>query len=104
MYKKGKSKFLVGDARLVINYDKLGEKLPNLATSMQINYYIIQCIHTLYRKKSYFITCKKFNHTIQTKAYITCLLYPRVILTDMDPAMNAACQTIYKGTYRIHCI
>ena len=29
---------------------------------------------------------------------------PRVILTDMDPAMNAACQTIYKGTYHIHCI
>ena len=29
---------------------------------------------------------------------------PRVILTDMDPAMTAACQTIYKDTYHIHCI
>src|SRR6266498_2611307 len=37
---------------------------------MQINYYIIQCIHTLYRKKPYFIHVKKFNHTIQTKETI----------------------------------
>jgi hypothetical protein len=29
---------------------------------------------------------------------------PQVILTDMDPAMNAACQNIYKDTYHIHCI
>ena len=29
---------------------------------------------------------------------------PRVILTDMDPAMTAACQIIYKDTYHIHCI
>jgi hypothetical protein len=29
---------------------------------------------------------------------------PRVILTDMDPAMDAACQNIYKNTYHVHCI
>jgi len=31
-------------------------------------------------------------------------LKPRVILTDMDPAMISACQNIYKDTYHIHCI
>ena len=31
-------------------------------------------------------------------------LKPHVILTDMDPAMNAACQNIYTDTYHIHCI
>lgn len=29
---------------------------------------------------------------------------PRVILTDMDPAMISACQNIYKDTYHVHCI
>jgi hypothetical protein len=29
---------------------------------------------------------------------------PKVIITDIDPAMNAACQTIYKNTYHIYCI
>jgi len=29
---------------------------------------------------------------------------PQVIITDMDPAMNAACYTIYKNIYHIHCI
>ena len=29
---------------------------------------------------------------------------PQEILTDMDPAMTAVCQTIYKNTYHIHCI
>lgn len=29
---------------------------------------------------------------------------PQVIMTDMDPAMDAACQIIYKNTYHIHCI
>ena len=28
----------------------------------------------------------------------------QVILTDMDPAMDAACQSVYKNTYHIHCI
>jgi hypothetical protein len=27
-----------------------------------------------------------------------------VIITDMDPAMDAACKIIYKNTYHIHCI
>jgi MULE transposase domain/FAR1 DNA-binding domain len=31
-------------------------------------------------------------------------LKPRVILTDMDPAMISACQNIYKDTYHVHCI
>ena len=29
---------------------------------------------------------------------------PKVILTDMDPAMDAACKIVYKNTYHIHCI
>ncbi|CAB5377078.1 unnamed protein product [Rhizophagus irregularis] len=29
---------------------------------------------------------------------------PQVILTDMDPAMDVACQSVYKNTYHIHCI
>ncbi|CAG8819415.1 30893_t:CDS:2, partial [Gigaspora margarita] len=29
---------------------------------------------------------------------------PRVIMTDMDPAMDAACQVIYKNFYHVHCI
>ena len=28
----------------------------------------------------------------------------KVILTDMDPAMDAACKIVYKNTYHIHCI
>ncbi len=31
-------------------------------------------------------------------------LEPQVIITDMDPVMNATCQKIYKSTYHIHCI
>ena len=31
-------------------------------------------------------------------------LEPRVIMTDMDPAMNVACQIVYKNIYHIHCI
>ena len=31
-------------------------------------------------------------------------LKPRVILTDMNPAMISAYQNIYKDTYHIHCI
>ena len=29
---------------------------------------------------------------------------PKVILTDMDPAMDAACKAVYKNAYHIHCI
>jgi hypothetical protein len=29
---------------------------------------------------------------------------PQVIISDMDPAMDAACKTIYKNSYHIHCI
>lgn len=29
---------------------------------------------------------------------------PRVIITDMDPAVDAACRSVYKSTYHIHCI
>ncbi|CAB4384457.1 unnamed protein product [Rhizophagus irregularis] len=29
---------------------------------------------------------------------------PRVIITDMDPAVDATCQSVYKSTYHIHCI
>ena len=29
---------------------------------------------------------------------------PRVILTNIDPAMISACQNIYKNTYHVHCI
>ncbi|GBC12716.1 protein FAR1-RELATED SEQUENCE 5-like [Rhizophagus irregularis DAOM 181602=DAOM 197198] len=29
---------------------------------------------------------------------------PKVIITDMDPAMDVACQTTYKNAYHIHCI
>jgi hypothetical protein len=29
---------------------------------------------------------------------------PHVFITDMDPAMDAACQNIYKKTYHMHCI
>lgn len=29
---------------------------------------------------------------------------PKVIITDMDPAMDAACQTTYKNATHIHCI
>jgi hypothetical protein len=29
---------------------------------------------------------------------------PRVIITDMDPAMDAACKIIYKNAYHVHCI
>jgi hypothetical protein len=29
---------------------------------------------------------------------------PQVIMTDMDPAMDAACQIVYKNTYHVHCI
>ena len=28
----------------------------------------------------------------------------QVIITDMDPAMDAACKIIYKHTYHVHCI
>ncbi|GES96856.1 protein FAR1-related sequence 5-like [Rhizophagus clarus] len=29
---------------------------------------------------------------------------PKVIITDMDPAMDAACQTTYSNAYHVHCI
>ncbi|CAG8712136.1 12102_t:CDS:2, partial [Dentiscutata erythropus] len=29
---------------------------------------------------------------------------PRVFITDMDPAMDAACKSVYKNSYHIHCI
>ncbi|GBC30334.2 protein FAR1-RELATED SEQUENCE 5-like [Rhizophagus irregularis DAOM 181602=DAOM 197198] len=29
---------------------------------------------------------------------------PRVIITDMDPAVDATCQSVYKSTYHIHYI
>ncbi|GES93824.1 protein FAR1-related sequence 5-like [Rhizophagus clarus] len=29
---------------------------------------------------------------------------PKVIITDMDPAMDVACQTTYSNAYHVHCI